>query len=173
MKKTALIMVSTVSILFATPQMMNQNNNSDCTKCTKMSKKNYCHKKGKKNSPFLIQRGLPHLNKIILSYYDDPAFNLTDDQKVQLDKIRSNTMKIVREIKPKVMKLRKEIISASLSGENAMNLKEKVAALSLLQSTATLTHLRCIEETKAVLTKDQLLYMFVNKKKRNRKKSRM
>ena len=173
MKKMTLIMLTSASMLFAVPAMASKNMQNKCmnmTKgkhCKKMIKK---HKMGNRHSPFLIQKGLPHLNKMIMPYYDDPSFNLTVEQKEKLDKVRNNTMGVIMEIKPKVMRLRKEIINASTLGTSFEELKERVAKLSLLQATATLTHLKCIEETKTILTKDQLLYMLV--KKNNKMKHR-
>ena len=110
-----------------------------------------------------------------MPYLDDPSFNLTADQKEKLTKVRVNTMGVIMETKPKVIALRKSIVNASTSGTNSVDLKDKVARLALLQATATMAHLKCIEETKAILTKDQLLFLLVNKNKKMKhgKKSMM
>ena len=182
MKKTTLIMIASASMLFAAPAMdsnMNMQGKGmkmmqNCKyKNSKTGKGMQCNKKQKKknmaknkmNSPFLIKHGLPHLSKMIMPYMNDPVFNLTADQKDKLIKVRANTMSTIMEIKPKVMALRKSIVNASTSGTKPEDLKEKVVELALLEATATMTHLKCIEETKAILTKDQLLFLLVNKNK--------
>ncbi len=130
--------------------------------------------KMKKNSPFLIKHGLPHLTKMIMPYMNDPAFNLTAKQKEQLAKVRMTTMSAIMEAKPKVMALRKEIVNASASGVSAEELKDKVAKLALLEAATTMTHLKCIESTKNILTKDQLYFLLTNKnKKMNHGKKQM
>ena len=39
-----------------------------------------------------------------------------------------------------------------------MQLKDKVAELALVEAAATMTHLKCIESTKSILTKDQMYF---------------
>ena len=192
MKKTTLIMIASASMLFAVPPMdtnmnmqgkgmkMMQNCKYQSTKRGQGTHGNkmMMHKrmsKKKMNSPFLIKHGLPHLSKMIMPYMNDPIFNLSADQKEQLTKVKVNTMGVIMETKQKVMALRKEIVNASTSGTKAADLKDKVAKLALLQATATMAHLKCIEETKAILTKDQLLFLLVNKNKKMKhgKKSMM
>jgi len=192
LKKITLMMIASGSILFAAPAMdtnMNMQGKGmkmmqNCKyKSTKMGQGMQGNKmmmkkkmvKNKMNSPFLIKHGLPHLSKMVMPYLDDPSFNLTADQKEKLTKVRVNTMGVIMETKPKVIALRKSIVNASTSGTSAVDLKDKVAKLALLQATATMAHLKCIEETKAILTKDQLLFLLVNKNKKMKhgKKSMM
>ena len=192
MKKTTLMMIASISMLFAAPAMDTNMNiqgkgmklMQNCKyKSTKMGKGMHGNKmimkkkmrKNKMNSPFLIKHGLPHLSKMIMPYLNNPAFNLTADQKEKLTKVRVNTMGVIMEIKPKVIALRKYIVNASTSGISSEDLKEKVVELALLESTATMAHLKCIEETKTILTKDQLLFLLVNKNKnmKHGKKSMM
>ena len=132
----------------------------------KRTSKTMMRQKKKMNSPFLIKHGLPHLTKMIMPYMNDPAFNLTSEQKEKLAKVRATTMNAVMEAKPKVMVLKKEIVNASSAGVSAEDLKDKVAKLALLQAAATMTHLKCIESTKAILTKDQLYFLLANKNKK-------
>ncbi len=177
-KKTTLIMIASASMLFAAPVMdtnmniqgkgmkMTQNSkyNGQGMHGNKMKKKKIA--KNKMNSPFLIKHGLPHLSKMIMPYMNNPAFNLTADQKEQLSKVRITTMTAIMEAKPKVMALKKEIVNASAAGVSAEALKEKVAKLALLEAAATMTHLKCIESTKAILTKNQLYFLLANKNKK-------
>ena len=146
--------------------------------CKMGNKKNMQQKmkkqKMKMNSPFLIKHGLPHLTKMIMPYMNDPAFNLTSEQKFQLAKVRKTTMNAIMEAKPKVMALRKEIVRSSQAGVSADKLKDKVAELGLLEAAATMAHLKCIEDTKAILTKDQIYFLLTNKnKKMNHGKKKM
>jgi len=129
-------------------------------------KKRMMKQKMKMNSPFLIKHGLPHLTKMIMPYMNDPAFNLTAEQKQQLAQVRSTTMTAIMEAKPKVMALRKEIVKSSQAGVSSDKLKDKVAELALVEAAATMTHLKCIESTKAILTKDQMYFLLTNKNKK-------
>jgi hypothetical protein len=133
---------------------------------TKKMQKKMIKQKMQINSPFLIKHGLPHLTKMIMPYMNDPAFNLTVEQKKQLAKVRNETMSAVMEAKVKVMVLRKEIVKSSQAGISADQLKDKVVELSLLEAAATMTHLKCIESTKAILTKDQMYFLLTNKSKK-------
>jgi len=110
-------------------------------------------------SPFLIKHGLPHYTKMLMKSWDDPKLALTAEQKEKLMVVRKETMGSVMKLKPEVMKLRKEIVMAAKSGTKAADLKEKVEKLASLEAEATMTHLKCIENTKAVLTPDQLAYL--------------
>jgi len=195
LKKTTLIMLASASVLLAAPGvetnsaaapqkgmyimtkgqgggMMNMGN-CNCKmskqgqgmKSQKMKQK-MMKQKMKMNSPFLIKHGLPHLTKMIMPYMNDPAFNLTSEQKFQLAKVRKSTMNAIMEAKPKVTALRKEIVRASQAGVSSDKLKDKVAELALLEAAATMAHLKCIESTKAILTKDQMYFLLTNKNKK-------
>ncbi len=186
MKKITLVMIASASMLLAAPAM-DSNMNMQGKGMKVMQKSKACQgkdkqcnknrmkknmKKNMKNSPFLIKHGLPHLSKIIMPYMNDPSFNLTANQKDKLTKVRVDTMGVIMETKPKVIALRKEIVNASTSGTNARDLKDKVVELALLEATATMAHLKCIDETKKILTKDQLLFLFVKKNNKHGKKAR-
>jgi len=151
--------------------------NCNCKMMGQDMKKRFLKQKMMKqrmNSPFLIKHGLPHLTKMIMPYMNDPAFNLTAEQKFQLAKVRKTTMSAIMEAKPKVMALRKEIVKASQAGVSFDKLKDKVAELALLEGAATMAHLKCIESTKAILTKDQMYFLLTNKnKKMNHRKKQM
>ena len=170
MKKTTLLMIASATMLLASPAelMQGQGKGMMNPKCKIMHKGMMQKKimmKKKMNSPFLIKHGLPHMTKMVMPYIDDPAFNLTEEQKVKLTEIRKETMGSIMKIKPEVMQLRREIVQASTSGTAADSLKAKVEKLASLEAEATMTHLKCIEKTKAVLTKDQLLFLLSNKNK--------
>ena len=121
------------------------------------------HKKYTK-SPFLIKHGLQHLTKMLANNWDDPKLALTKEQKTKLLEVRKTTMAGVKRLKPEVNKLRKTIIQASQSGTKADVLKTKVEKLASLEAEATMVHLHCIDNTKAVLTKAQYDYLMQKRK---------
>jgi len=182
MKKIALASIATLSMLLAAPnagmmggQGQGGQMKSGC-KCKMgggmMGMKQKMMKK-KMNSPFLIKHGLPHLTKDVMRNWDNPAFALTAEQKEKLTAVRKETMGSVKKLKPEVMALKKEIVQASTSGTKAADLKEKVDKLASLEAEATMVHLNCIEKTKEILTKDQLLFLLANKNKMHGKKGMM
>jgi hypothetical protein len=173
MKKILLSSITALSLMLvsvqAEPMQQGQGKGMmNAPKCKTMHKGMMQKKKmmqKKMNSPFLIKHGLPHLTKMIMPYMNDPVFNLTAEQKEKLTEVRKQTMGAVKQIKPEVMKLRKEIVQASTSGASADSLKEKVEKLASLEAKATMVHLHCIEKTKEILTKDQMLFLLANKNK--------
>ena len=182
MKKIALASIATLSMLLAAPntgmmggQGQGSQMKSGC-KCKMnggmMDKKQKMMKK-KMNSPFLIKHGLPHLTKDVMKNWDNPAFELTAEQKEKLTAVRKETMGAVMKLKPEVIALRKEIVQASTSGAKAADLKEKVDKLASMEAEATMVHLGCIEKTKDILTKDQLLFLIANKNKQHGMKGKM
>jgi Spy/CpxP family protein refolding chaperone len=167
MKKTVAMMVASAGLLMAAPgqgMMMGQGMQMSKCQCNGMKKK-MMMKKHKRNAPFLINHGLPHLTKMIMPYMNDPVFNLTPEQKTKLAAVRKETLGTIKQIKPQVMQLKKEIVQASTSGASADSLKTKVEKLASLEAKATMIHLKCIEQTKDILTKDQLLFLLANKNK--------
>ena len=125
-----------------------------------------------KHSPFLIKNGLPHMSKLVMRAWDNPAFGLTDKQKIELRGIRKRTMEPIMNIKKEIMPLTKTIVLGTYSGKTADELKDKVKKLGELQAEATIIQIQCIEETKKVLTKDQLIYL-LQKSMQHKKTKRM
>ena len=114
-------------------------------------------------SPFLIKRGLPHYTKMLMKNWNDPKLALTQEQKAKLLQVRKATISSVKRLKPQIVKLQKEIIQAAHSGAQASTLKSKVEKLASLEAQATMTHLQCIEDTKATLKPQQLQYLQMKK----------
>jgi len=177
MKKIALVSIATLSMLFAAPNagMMGGQGQGAQMKCGgKMQmKKKMMKKKMMMNSPFLIKHGLPHLTIDVMRNWDNPAFALTAEQKEKLTTVKKETMGTVKKLKPEVIALRKEIVQASTSGTKAADLKEKVDKLASMEAEATMVQLSCIEKTKDILTKDQLLFLLSNKGKQHGMKGKM
>jgi len=168
-KRILLLTIASASVLFAAPAntMPDEGKKAMMSKCKIMHKKMMKKrvKKREMGSPFLIRHGLPHLTKMVMRYENDPLFNLKRDQKIVLDQIRKQTMSSLKKLKADVIKLRREIVQESISGASAESLKAKVKKLASLEADATIIHLECIEKTKKVLTKDQLLFLLANKNK--------
>ncbi|WP_456457341.1 hypothetical protein [Nitratifractor sp.] len=135
----------------------------------KMQKKHA--KKGKKSmrSIFLIQYGLPHYSKILMTMWDDPKLALTSEQKSKLEAVRNRTLQQVKEIAPQVKKLTREIVKGVKSGAKAESLSQKVDTLASLKAKATKIHLQCIEETRTILTPKQLEYVHEHLKQMRKK----
>lgn len=174
MKKVIMTSLAAASIVWAAPQanmmqpvgqgngkMMNQQGSMMCKHKRPM-------KRMKRNSPFLIKYGLPHMTKMVIRYWDDPSFGLSEAQKQKLLTIRKNTVGAVQRITPEVKILKQEIIAASTSGAKADMLKAKVDKLASLEAEATMVHLKCIEETTKVLSKEQLLFLLSQKRSMRR-----
>lgn len=181
-KKTTLVMIASASMLLAAPAADNSPNmmpgkgmgqgggkaammsQGKCGQGMQRMKGNKKRMHGKRNkrmmhSPFLIKNGLPHMSMLVMHSWNDPAFGLTDEQKSTLEGIRKKTMGSVMNIKKEILPLTKEIISGTLSGKTADELKDKVKKLGELEAEATIVQIQCIGETKKVLTKDQLIYL--------------
>jgi len=182
MKKIALASIATFSMLLAAPnagmmggQGQGPQMKAGC-KCMKsggkMGMKQKMMKK-KMNSPFLIKFGLPHMTKMVKMNWNNPAFGLTAEQKQKLMAVRKETMSAVMQLKPEVMRLKKEIVQGTLSGAKAADLKEKVNTLALKEAEATMVHLNCIEKTKEILTKDQLFFLIAKKSMMHGMKGKM
>ena len=126
----------------------------------------------KMHSPFLIKHGLPHMSRIVMLSWGDPAFGLTAEQKTALESIRKKTMGSVIKIKKEIMPLTKSILAETYSGKSADEMKERVKKLGELEAEATIVQLQCIEETKKILTKEQLIYL-LQKSMQHRKMHKM
>ncbi len=120
---------------------------------------NHQYKGAKKVSPFLITKGLPHYTMIIKKRWDDPKLALTQKQKAELLKIRKATLGSVLSLKPKIAELRKKIVKAAMSGATPESLSADVEKLAKLKAEATRTHLKCIYDTRRILTPSQLEYI--------------
>ena len=196
MKKTTLMMIASATMLLASPAidgsgsmmqgkcgkgMMSQGKCGQGMKMMrgqkmamhgKQMRKHGMKNKRKMHSPFLIKHGLPHMSKIVMLSWDDPAFGLTVEQKTALKAIRKTTMGSVANIKKEILPLTKTIIAGTYSGKTADELKESVKKLGELEAEATIVQIQCIEETKKVLTKDQLIYL-LQKSMQHRKNHKM
>ena len=126
----------------------------------------------KAHSPFLIKQGLPHMSKLVMLSWNDQAFGLTDEQKSSLEGIRKKTMDSIAKLKKEILPLTKSILAGAYSGKTADELKDDVKKLGQLEAEATIVQLQCIDETKKILSKDQLIYL-LQKSMQHKKMRRM
>jgi hypothetical protein len=113
----------------------------------------------KKVSPFLISTGLPHMTKLVMMNWDNSELNLTSKQKKKLVVVRKETMKGVKSIKPKAIELEKEIKKLTLHGGKIKKINSLIDKLANMKAKATKIHVKCIQDTKAILTKNQIHFL--------------
>ena len=106
--------------------------------------------------PFLIQGQLPHLTMLVKVFWDDEDVALTSKQKEKLMKIRLQTMGGAKALAKEINPLEASIVKRSNAGVSPQSLKEDVIKLAELRAKATIIHLECIYNTRAILTKEQL-----------------
>ena len=106
--------------------------------------------------PFLIQGKLPHLTMMVKVLWDDKDLALTPKQKEKLLKIRKATITGAKALAKEINPLEAKIVKASNDGATPESLKADVEKLATLRAKATMIHLKCIYDTKAVLSDDQL-----------------
>ncbi len=120
MKKTLVLITAMSSMVIAAPGngMIQQEKGMKKQGCMQMPKSMHMRKmqKQKMNSPFLIKQGLPHLMKTIMSYLNDPIFNLSDEQKQQLATIRKEIIGTIKSLKPEVIQIKKRDCSGKYFG---------------------------------------------------------
>jgi len=116
-------------------------------------------KKGKKASPFLITKGLPHLTGMLMQHWDDPALGLTPEQKEKLLLVRKETLQGVKRVKPQVMQLEKEIRMLVRDGAGNAKVDPMIDKLAGLKAEASKIHVKCLHDTRAVLTPKQMQYL--------------
>ena len=106
--------------------------------------------------PFLIQGKLPHLTMMVKILWDDEDLALTSKQQKQLLKIRKKTMGTAKTLKIKILKLEDKVVKESQAGAKPETMQKLVKEIASLRVQATMIHLECIYDTRAVLSKDQL-----------------
>ena len=143
MKKIVLMITTAATLAFATTPMPGMGQGVQMGK-----------KMQKMQKPFLILGKMPHLTKLVMMHWDD--LGLSDDQKAKLVEIRKATMGAVKTLKPKIMKLENEVAKATMEGAEPDSLKAKVDEIAKLKAEATMAHIKCIYNTKKVLTPEQL-----------------
>ena len=63
----------------------------------------------KVNPPFLITSGLPHFVKLLKKHWDNPALNLSEEQKAELLVVRKETIAGVQKLGVEIAPLEKQV----------------------------------------------------------------
>ena len=108
------------------------------------------------NPPFLITQGLPHLVGPIKARWDDPELDLSPAQKVALTRSREETMASVKRLADTIARLEQRVVTGSAAGQDPEALHPAVDQIAQLKADATMIHLRCLRETRAILSVSQL-----------------
>jgi hypothetical protein len=146
MKKSILLLtVLTMIFLLSTANLMAQENNSPGG-----------NGQQKKNSPFLITDKLPHLTKLLIQQWDNPALHLSEEQKTKLLVVRKETIAGVRKLGQEIASLEKQVTEGIFAGKTPEKLHSLVQTIAGLKAEATMIHLRCINDTSAILDQQQL-----------------
>ena len=142
------------------------------TKAMQRGKNLNKNKKRAKNSSLLLKKGLTPLLKIVMKSIKDPLLGLSDKQKSQLIAIKTLIQPKSIAIKEEIRTLSYSIVTAVTSGTTVEAIKSDMERLGSLRVVATLLRIKCINTTKAILTKDQLIYLLnksTNKKSKKKK----
>ncbi len=109
-----------------------------------------------KRAPFLIMGMIPHMTMQVKQNWNNEELALNENQKVELLKIRKETMSSVKSVKQQIAPLEKEVASKILSGSKPSELVELVNTIATLKVEATKAHLNCVYKTRNILNKKQL-----------------
>jgi len=112
------------------------------------------------NSPFLINKeSLPHLTGLLIHNWDKAVLGLSNEQKEKLLFIRKETKESVKKLKLLIDELETEVIDAMIDREAPSTVESQVYEIAKLKAEATKIHLKCISNTTAVLSDEQLEFL--------------
>lgn len=109
-----------------------------------------------KRPPFLIMGMIPHMTMQVKQNWDNEELALNENQKVELLKIRKETISSVIPLKKQIAPLEKKVANKIFSGSKPSELIELVNQIANLKIQATQVHLTCVYKTQKVLNKRQL-----------------
>ena len=112
-----------------------------------------------KSSPFLISSGLPHMTKMIKQNWDNTDLSLSSEQKKKLLVVRKTTIKGIRALKPQIIQLEKQIKKMAMNGKALNLIDPKLNTLAKLKANISKVHIRCIHDSKNILTKKQVQFL--------------
>ena len=107
-------------------------------------------------APFLIMDMIPHMTMDIKKNWDNKELALDEKQKMELLKIREETIAAVMNAKKNIAPLENEVASKILSGSTPQELENLVNEIAKHKVEATKTHLNCVYKTQKVLNEKQL-----------------
>ena len=109
-----------------------------------------------KRAPFLITGLIPHMTMQVQQNWNNEELALNENQKIELLKIRKETISSVMPLKKQIAPLEKEVASKILSGSKPSELTSLVNKIAKLKVEATNVHLTCVYKTQKVLSTKQL-----------------
>ena len=110
-----------------------------------------------KASPFLINSdNLPHMTKLLIQNWDKAKLGLTPEQKEKLLKVRKETITGVKKIKQQLQPLEAEVFEAMIDREDPNSVDKQLGKIAKLRLEATKIHLKCITDTTAILSDEQI-----------------
>jgi len=113
-----------------------------------------------KNSPFLVNvEGLPHMTKLLVQNWDKAKLGLTPEQKEKLLVVRKETLGAVKKIKQQLKPLEDEIAEAMIDREDPKSVEKQLEQIAQLKLEGSKIHLKCIAETTAILSEEQVAYL--------------
>ncbi|MFK5975213.1 MAG: hypothetical protein QM493_01780 [Sulfurovum sp.] len=130
------------------------------------------HGKRKHSSSLLIKRGLTPLLKVVMMSSKDRLLGLDVEQFKELVTIKNDMMPRSKSLKKDIRTKKRAIQLAITSGTTVEAIKADMEELALLRTDATLLRIECINRTKAVLTKDQLIYLLGKSIRKNSKQKK-
>ncbi len=112
------------------------------------------------NSPFLINSdSLPHFTKLLVLNWDKGGLDLGKKQKENLMKVGKETLRTVKCIKKKLKPLTDEVSEAMIDREDPKSIEKQLKKIAALKLEATRMHLKCIADTTAILSDEQVEYL--------------
>lgn len=112
------------------------------------------------DSPFLInQENLPHFTGLLVKNWDKAGLGLTDEQKEKLLVVRKETKKGVGKLKMQIDALESEVIDAMIDREAPSTVASQVDEIAKLKAEVTKIHLKCIANTTAILSDEQIEFL--------------
>ncbi len=115
--------------------------------------------KNKNSPPFLIMGKLPHLTKLLMQQWNNPALQLTDAQKEKLLIVRKDTIGGAKKLGAEIAALEQQVVEGLASDKTPEDLKGLVDQVAGLKAQATMLHLACIFNTEKILNKEQLFVL--------------
>lgn len=105
---------------------------------------------------FLIHKNMPHYMQIFNLFENDTALALSELQKKKIHALREKVVIKVAEVAHKIKaleeKLQKKVIFVDMT---TAEIKPLVVEIANLRTELTLSHIECIQKTRALLTEEQ------------------
>jgi hypothetical protein len=116
--------------------------------------------KALQTSPFLVNKeGLPHMTKLLIQNWDKAGLGLSREQKEKLLVVRKETLQAVKYIKKQLNPLEDEIVEAMIDREDPKSIEKTLEKIATLKMEASRVHLKCIAQTTAILTEEQVGFL--------------